>query len=257
MRLSLCLLACAAAPALSACVMLNGESAKAPDQVVADSQAAVRSAQSYRVSIDVHEGGDAAAFDLAVAGSRLVQGRLTVGGATGDIVVVSDRVYLRGGDLLSRLGDAGAAPSGDDWVETTEAAAPDVVKVLAPFIDPTSMADCVLGEHGTLTATQGTFDGASVVELHDAGDVPGTAPATLAIAGTGTPYPLHLSVTGPPQLGTVDLPAACETSATIATSSSASSASAPTIEATFEDWGAPVTVTRPAGAVAPAPFGAA
>ncbi|HET9050954.1 MAG TPA: hypothetical protein VFO60_04580 [Candidatus Dormibacteraeota bacterium] len=257
MRLSLCLLACAAAPALSACVMLNGESAKAPDQIVADAQAAVRAVQSYHVSLDVRAGRDDATFDLDVAGPGLVSGHMNIGGSSGDIVVASDQVYLRGADLVATLAGSPASPVSGGWVETSGSAVPDVVKAVTPFIDPTTVADCVLGQHGSLTATRGTYAGESVVELHDAGDVPGTAPATLAVAATGRPYPLHLVVTGPTQLGTVALPDACDAGPAAATATASATSSAQTVDATFDSWGDPMTVTPPTGAVASAPFGSA
>jgi hypothetical protein len=67
---------------------------------------------------------------------------------------------------------------------------------------PSTLARCLVEGHGALSVAGRTSVARKrAVVVRDAGDVPGSSPGTLAVAATGTPYPLELTTTGPRRPG--------------------------------------------------------
>lgn len=243
----------AAASCGSSSTSSNGETDKTPDQILSDSAAAIRNVTSYHFIVDTTQTGSALHLDLRVGGPGKVAGSLTTEGLSVDIVVSGSDVYLRGGkDFWTKFGGAAAATLvADKWVKVPSSATESITKPLGEFADTSTIAKCLItSPHGTLTKSTTTVDGQAVIELHDAGDQPGTEVGTLDLAATGSPYPVRLVSSGSRKPGgATPSPDCSATSSSSSSDSSSSSSSSAGGSVSFKEWGTSVTVTPPPDAL--------
>jgi len=169
----------------------NGESAKPAGQILKDSVAAMRTAQSVHIVGEIATGKDVLGMDLHFDHTGNTEGSVTLSGTRADIVVTGGRTYLRGRQLFAAYGDAQIAQTiGDRWVVLPGASGPgsDIVQELSEFTDFNRLADILATPTGG-AVTKGavsTVGGRSVVALR-------SADGTLYVATTGKPYPVEVS----------------------------------------------------------------
>ncbi len=174
----------------------NGEASKRPDQILGDAQAASAGARSVRVSGSNSSGGSPIKLDV-VAGKGAGGGTVTPGGATLQVVLAKDTVYLMGDQAtMSRLGAAGATNlPPDKWLR--DSASDLGVATVVRLLDITSLLRSF--------APQGTLSKSSTTSLNHASVIPlvdNVGGATLYVAATGKPYILGIK-TGQGGAGTV------------------------------------------------------
>jgi hypothetical protein len=168
----------------------NGEAAKPADQILKDSVAALRGAQSVHLVGELSTGSDVLGLDLRFTRAGNTQGTVTLGSVHADIVISGGRTYLRGRELFARFGNAQTAQAiGDHWVVLSAQSSPegDIVQALSDFIDFNKLADVFASPTGGAVTKGGisTVDGRSVVALRDSDGI-------LYVATTGRPYPVEV-----------------------------------------------------------------
>jgi hypothetical protein len=214
-----------------------GEAARTATQLLADTQAALAAASSFRMRFSATSSTDGAeAFDLVISTAG-VKGTITSGDATAQVIVVGGDSYVQGRAFFAKVaGAAAAAAIGDRWVKMPAGQSLGFDQ----FKDPKTTATCLLAPHGTLVkGGTSTFQGEPTVQLLDKGDIPGDAPGTVEIATSGPAYPLHLAQTGAQTPGHSPTPAVC------GPQSSGSGGTTTNAQATLSDFGATVTITAP------------
>ena len=163
----------------------NGESAKPTDVILADSGRALGSATYAHVWGSASTDGESEGLDLDM-GSGWTTGTVTVKGATAQVIVIGDDVYLRGHDFIAlAAGQDVADMVGDSWVH------------------PPSGTDIPGASYLKLSGLQGVFDTATEQGLrlgrggtvHDGGHLAfelRDSSGSIDIAADGKPYPLRL-----------------------------------------------------------------
>ncbi|HEX6492102.1 MAG TPA: hypothetical protein VF112_01250 [Candidatus Dormibacteraeota bacterium] len=168
----------------------NGEAGKPAAQVLKDTVAALRGAESTHLYGSIPGGGETFAIDVRYNRSGNLTGTFTLGGVTADVVVTGGHSYLKGRALFAKYAGAqAAAVIGDKWVAVPAGAGPgaDIVESISTFTDFGKLADALSMPSGgkvTKGATT-TVDGQAVVSLRD-------ADSTLYVATTGKPYPVEV-----------------------------------------------------------------
>jgi hypothetical protein len=168
----------------------NGEEKKTPTQIFDDAKAAVRQASSFHVVGDTGQGSDKISLDVSLSPSR-GGGRITVKGATLQLVVSGGELYLKADEASwSKLsGEAGAAQLlANRWVKapTTNANFRD----LAGIVDSSKFLDGLKPEGRVTKQAVTKLDGNSAIPLAD------SRGGTLYVAATGPPYILKIVDTG-------------------------------------------------------------
>jgi hypothetical protein len=186
-------LVCAAVALLAGCgggAKGNGEAGKTAAQIVADTEAAARSASAVHISGSGKTGSGPIALDLYLVAGKGGRGHLSVGGFSFDIVRIGDKAYVRAGPSFWRhlgAGVAGALLEGR-WLEGS--AVKGDLAAFAPLTDVAKLFSTILGNHGMLEkGTSATVAGRSAIGVIDRGQAGGT----LYVATTGKPYPLELA----------------------------------------------------------------
>jgi hypothetical protein len=163
----------------------NGEEKKTAEQVVADAQAAAKSASIVHVVGSGTDNGQPLKLDLWV-GDGKGKGHLEEGGLAFDIVRVGNTVYVKGSAAFWKQfgGDAAAALLHDRWVKAPTTR--DQVKSIVGLTDKSQFFSSILGQHGKIE-NKGIVDyqDAKVVEVRDT-----TQGGSLYVASTGTAYPV-------------------------------------------------------------------
>jgi len=175
----------------------NGEESKSAAQVVADAQAAAKSASIVHVVGGGVDNGQPIKLNLWI-GDGKGKGHLEEGGLSFDLVRIGETVYVKGGAAFwKRFGGAAAAALlHDKWVKapTTQAQ----VQQITGLVDKTLFFSSILGQHGKIE-NRGIVDykGRQVVEIRDT-----TQGGSLYVASEGTAYPV--AVKGGKNQGDVD-----------------------------------------------------
>jgi hypothetical protein len=206
--------ACANARAASP----NGEAAKTPDQIFADSKKAALGARSVRFIEQNYED----VYLLAGKGGR---GQIVEDGSEWNVVRIGGNAYLKvPRAFLAKFIGSSLRASAEKllkgrWIEVS-AASGAAFAFLIPQTDLAATVEYVLdAQHGVLKmGALTTVDGQSAIPLIDT-----TKGATLYVSATGPPYPLkatgEFKVTGQKW------------------------------SLSFDDWNAPVTLAPPANAI--------
>lgn len=168
----------------------NGEAARPAAQILKDSVAALRSAESVHMYGSVPSGGDTFGIDLHYNRSGNLMGTISIGGITANVVITGGHTFLKGRALFAKYaGDQVAGVIGEHWVAVPAGSGPggDIVEGLTTFTDFGKLADALSSPSGG-TVTKGaasTVDGQPVIALRDADSV-------LYVATTGRPYPVEI-----------------------------------------------------------------
>ena len=215
-----------------------GEASKTAAQILADAQAALGAAGSFRIRFSGTSATDGPmTLDLVVS-SGGVKGSMTDQGVTAQVIVAAGQAYIQGRAFFAKTAGADAAAViGDRWVQLPAGQSFG----FDGFNNPKTVALCLLSVHGTLVkGGTSSFQGQPTVQVLDRADIPGDAPGTVDVATTGPAYPLHLVQTGAATPGQEKQPAVCGSS-----SSDPSSGALTNMQATLSDFGAAVAITAP------------
>lgn len=176
----------------------SGEAAKPPAQIVSDAAAALRAARSYVMQGQLTQNGRTAHLSVTASGSNALEMTIASGPSTVELIVLPSGSYIRANAAFwSAHGGGRAAVLADRWVEVPPANAQAMTAGLGQFA-PATLSRCLVEGHGTLSvAGRTTVAGRPAIVIKDAGNVPGGAAGTLAVAATGSPYPLQARNAGP------------------------------------------------------------
>jgi hypothetical protein len=184
----------------------NGVASKAPAQIVAAAQSALRSANGFVATGTLTQSGQATRLEIVEAGTSKLEVQLNGSGKSAEIIVLPGAGYVRANlAFWSAQAGAAAATLANRWIELPATASRQLTSSLG-HLAPGTLSKC-LGENlGTLSPGGTTsVDGASAVVVREAGNAPGSNPGTLAVATRGPAYPLRVTSTGPTRPGgTVD-----------------------------------------------------
>jgi hypothetical protein len=197
---------------------LNGEEKKTSTQVVTDATAALKAAKSVHLSgTQTDTSGETktvTTIDLHYLNGTGSYGTVTTGGATLQLIRIGKDLYVKGPNLF---GATAARTIGDHYVKLS--ASSGTGQSLGAVTDLSQTADQLLNPGGKVgkTVDRATVSGNKAVVLTETAD---NGTGKLYVANTGSPVPLRIVATG---------------------------SSASTLNLT--DFGAPVTIKAPAGAV--------
>jgi hypothetical protein len=178
----------------------GGEAGKPAGQILTDAAAALRNAHGYVMQGQLTQSGHAQQVRVVAGRSSL---ELTLKGGSGalSVIVLPTGAYIKVNQafLASHTGDHGILAN--RWIQIPATSAQALASQLGQF-SPSVVARCLVEGHGTLSlAGRTTVTGHPAVVIRDAGNVPGGAPGTLAVAASGTPYPLQVTETGNKRAG--------------------------------------------------------
>jgi hypothetical protein len=168
----------------------NGEASKPADQILKDTVAALRGAESVHMYGEIPTGTETLAMDLHYNRSGNLKGTVSIGTVPADVIITGGHTYLKGRALFAKFGgDQAASVIGDHWVVVPAGSGPgsEIVQGLATFTDFNKLADVFSTPSGgavTKGATS-TVDGRTVVALRDSDSI-------LYVATTGKPYPIEV-----------------------------------------------------------------
>jgi hypothetical protein len=186
----------------------GAEASKKPAQILADAAAALRSAGSYRIEGSMTElTKPVQRMRMAVSVYAPHEYAMTVTTprkGSVDVIVDGRTTYMRADQTFWTAMTKDARVSrlfAGHWLELPTADAGSLAS-LGNQMSPSRLASCLVESHGTLTRVGTTTIGRrSAIVIRDAGNAPGDQPNTLAVAATGTPYPLKSTATGKQQPG--------------------------------------------------------
>ncbi len=180
----------------------NGEAAKPAPQILADAARAVRSARSYELQATISDHHQLQRLRLVTAPGNSLELTGATGSAAYQVISVRSGTFARGNVAFWRQRDpAHANLLADRWIRLPPSGARELLATFAQ-LDPANLARCLVEGHGRLSvAGRTTVGGRAAVLVHDAGNVPGGQPGDLAVAATGTPYPLRLTTSGSARAG--------------------------------------------------------
>ncbi len=193
-RIRYVVVAAAATLAIVAAACGGGSSSslasETPAQVLAAAVSATKGATSYEISGSGTFTGGVSSFDLQVVGTD-IGGSFVLNGATIELVDVGGNVYIKAPASFYAAAGATAGESvvlAAAWVEiTTGSSYASDFSSLSNFSDISAQ----LSNAGTVTADgTGTVNGQSVVLIKD------SSGTTLAVASSGTAYPVQVKETG-------------------------------------------------------------
>jgi hypothetical protein len=194
----------------------TGEAAKSAQQIIADAERAAAQAKSMHLAGTLVQGGQSFTIDISSTRGHRAVGSFSLNGATVGFVRIGNAMYVRAGAKFWKrtIGTAAARLLQGKWLE-----APASGKGFAQFVgitNPTGLLK-VLARNSAQASNNGytTYQGQKVIELDD------SVGGKLYIAAKGPPYPLAL----------------------MGSDSSTSG------DLTFDRWNAPVSITRPKGAI--------
>lgn len=148
------------------------------------------------------QNGQRLALRLTTVAPRSLDLTLSITNATAEIISLPNAAYIRANARFWTLqAGAAAARLADRWIQVPPASAQSATSGLG-VLAPQTLGRCLAENRGTLTAVgRAEIGGQPAVLVKDAGDKPGSAPGVLAVAATGTPYPLRYTTTGGQRAG--------------------------------------------------------
>jgi hypothetical protein len=162
----------------------------------------LREAHSYVMQGQLTQDGQILRIKVAAAGTQALELWFVVGPTAAQMIVLPTGSYLKANAhfWLTHVGPRTQALV-NRWVQIPPASGQRFTAQLGQFA-PATLSRCLLEDHGKLTvAGKTTVAGTRAIVIKDAGNVPGDAPGTLAVASTGRPYPLQVRLTGPKLAG--------------------------------------------------------
>jgi hypothetical protein len=149
-------------------------------------------------------------IDVSANDAHRYEASLTTAATSFSLVALPGSAYLRGNQAFWRTQ---LAPGGEalartrartlagHWLHVPASGARSVTRSLGTLA-PGTLARCLTEDHGTLTlAGHETIGHTRALVVRDAGNAPGATPSTIAVAATGTPYPLRYDATGATRRG--------------------------------------------------------
>jgi hypothetical protein len=120
-----------------------------------------------------------------------------IGNATAELVGIPSASYIRANANFWRSqAGASAVKLAGHWIQVPSSNGHALTSSLGEFA-PTTLSRCLTEDHGTMSiAGRATVNGQPAVLLKDAGDKPGSSRSVMAVAATGTPYPLRYTASG-------------------------------------------------------------
>ena len=195
----------------------NGEASKPAGRVLADADAAAKSASSVHVSGNINSTGTKVVLDLSLTSNKGATGSVTTDGLKFDLIRVGDTLYVRGSDAFYAhfAGAPAAKLLHGKWLKGSATASR--LTSLVPLTDMGPLFDKISAGHGKVVndGTK-TYKGQQVVQIRDTTDG-----SKLLVAGTGKPYPVAITGGSKSQSGAI----------------------------TFDDWNKGVPLSAPAGAI--------
>lgn len=236
---------------------LGDNTSKSPDDLVKASVDAVGKTKSFHVKLE----STLFSIDVDVLKGAGLAGTVSVFGSSADYIATGGKVYTRGpGDqkALQKLGKPD-----DTWViESPNKSSFDLTGGLSDY-DISKFYSCIVSAHGTLTKGQQTVVAdVEVQETKDAGDVPGSTPATYYIAKKNTAYPIQLVQKGATKPGGSPSDACkafnkSSSASPTPSGSSFGSGPAPTVTITFSQFDKSVDIKAPSNTVDQSDIGGA
>jgi hypothetical protein len=229
--------------AVSACggSGLHGEAHKSPEQIQADTVAALRGLHSFRVAGNVVDAKGAAQIsaEIAAPGKALLVERRT--SSTLEVITLGPETYLNASRSYwaaqQNLTPTQVAVFANRWLKLPTSSNPNLETGIRRITNPKVMATCLAARKEALrNAGTGTVNGRPAVIVANSGSGPGTAPGKVYVAATGPAWPLRAIVTGPRKPGG---PAGCQTSGNTQTAS----------DFIFSSFNQPINIAAPAGAL--------
>jgi hypothetical protein len=181
---------------------------RSPHEILTLAVHALQNADGYAMRADLTQNHQRTVIDETTTGPRTFNAALDTGAKDTSIVRIGSATYLKGNAAFwdtqaghSAAGKARARQLAGRWISVPAASRTSVNGSLGT-LGPQEFARCLREDHGTLTiAGHATVDGQAAVIVRDAGNAPGSTPSTLAVAATGTPYPLRYVATGDARRG--------------------------------------------------------
>ena len=165
--------------------------AQTPDQMVATSLKAAKTARTVHVVASGIQSGRPLSFDLRLVTGRGGTGTLRIGNLKFDMVRLGPNAYFKGGSAFwAQFGGAALAQLlQGKWIRAS-ATSGDLAS-FTPLTDVKQLFNAILSSHGALkaggTKTIGGVPAVGVVDTSKSGG------GTLWIAAKGTPYPLEIT----------------------------------------------------------------
>jgi hypothetical protein len=194
----------------------NGVASKSPTEILAASKAAADSASSVHVAGTLTGNGTRITLNLNLSSGHGGRGQISQGGLSFQLIVIGDTVYIKGSPAFySHFGGATAAQLFQGkWLKAP--ASGGELGPLAALTNLGKLLDQVLTSQGTLVkGATTTVAGQPVIELRYA-----SHDGSLFIATTGKPYPIEIIKHG-----------------------------SETGHIAFANWGQPVSLAAPSGAI--------
>jgi hypothetical protein len=179
----------------------SGEVSKSPQRILEDAAAALRRARGYELRGTISQHNLSQRIIVVADSSKALDITTSFGEAADQLIVLPTGDYVRGNRdyWLSSLGPR-AVVLADHWIQFPVARARTLEALGA--LGPATVARCLVEDHGTLRIIgDATVEGQRAILIKDAGNVPGSQPGVLAVAASGTPYPLQLTALGPQLAG--------------------------------------------------------
>jgi len=222
----------------SAATSSGGEAAKPPAQILTDAASALRHAHGFAMQGSVNQGKQVVRVKLTTTSPSAIDLSFILGPSSAELIGLPKASYIKANATFWRA-QAGpnAVKLAGKWIEVPSTSAHSLTSSLGG-LSPSVLPRCLAENHGTLThGGTTTVNGQSAIVIKDAGDKPGSTRSLLAVAATGTPYPLQYTATGAQRAGgPVD----------VCNSGKASNARG---SLTFSEFGSVPPIKAPAGAI--------
>ena len=184
----------------------SGETAKSPQQIVADVVTATESLHSFRLEGEVTDAKGKAQVTAAVAGPGRLRFAERRAGAAADVIALGSVTYLRANapyfSAQPGLTPAQVARISNRWLKLSTAATPGFAASVARVTNLTIQLRCwAARKHGLSVAGTGNVAGRAAVIIVSDGSVPGSAPGRVYVAASGRTWPLRSIITGPRKPG--------------------------------------------------------
>jgi hypothetical protein len=176
---------------------------RTPPAILASAARALRRVGGYAMRADLVQDHQRTIIDLAATSRMRYEASTTTGRSMFELIALAKTAYLRGNAAFwraqagtSRTARARTRAYANRWLTLPASGRHSITRSLGTLA-PGTLARCLVEDHGTLTiAGHATVDHRRAVIVADAGNAPGATPSTIAVAATGTPYPLRYAATG-------------------------------------------------------------
>jgi hypothetical protein len=175
-----------------------------PQVVLRAAADALRHVHSYSMHAALRQDGLRTVVNLSAASNHRYVASTTVGRSSFELIVLSPRVYLQANRRfwLNQAGRSAKARTrarrlAGRWLSLPGHSGRSLTHSLGTLA-PGTLARCLTEDHGRLTIESGhpIIDHRRAIIVRDAGNAPGATPSTIAVAASGTHYPLRYVATG-------------------------------------------------------------